>query len=314
MSWYRVAVWLVSSLAATQAQAFIDPPVISPDSPTDTTPITISIRTGICDRFLSYEIIRDLDPVEILIRRIPTQLDPFCNHPIRTVEIPIGVLPVGPHLIRLMFVDNVPPNTTPYLWRELALKVSPSGPPAEVVPVSILQDVWPLLVLGVLIFLVVARRHVWDGRMNSLLVFALALALTPQGEARTYVEVLLAAGGSAPTPEAVVAWGRGDPAGAPGPLQALNAAPFSSVDYFIPEWLRAGGDFKATLDAYPNSPQALLERFVIVEYPDGSNLEKALDAFAEDPHVLAYAVMEEYRFSGVTLQSFGIEESTQAEQ
>ncbi len=162
MSWFRVAVWLVSSLATTQAHAFIDPPAISPENPTDTTPITISIRSGVCDALLSYEIVNDLDPVEIVIRRIRTQSDPFCNQPVVVAEIPIETLPVGTHEVRLMFVYNYPPDAVPFFWQELILDVSPTGPPGAAVPVPFIQNVWLLLILVALIVLSASRRSVWN--------------------------------------------------------------------------------------------------------------------------------------------------------
>src|SRR5438270_11340022 len=75
--------------------------------------------------------------------------------------------------------------------------------------------------------------------------------------------VLLAAGPSAPTPEALVAdVNRGQsPFHLPvQPSKARTALPF-----------RASGETLAQLRAHPDSPRARLERYVILSFPPGVN-------------------------------------------
>lgn len=125
--WFFIA---CLGMLTAEAHAFIDPPVVVPASPTAATPITIEIRNGLCERIYDYTITRSLNPVEAIVHRIPTQLDPLCINPIQTAQIPIGTLPVGTQQLRLLFQIREsmgqPPNP-PYLWLEPTVQVAPAG-------------------------------------------------------------------------------------------------------------------------------------------------------------------------------------------
>jgi serine protease len=315
--WFFIA---CLGMLTADAHAFIDPPVVVPASPTAATPITIEIRNGLCDRIYDYTITSPLNPVELIIHRIPTQLDPLCINPIQTAQIPIGTLPAGTHQLRLLFQIREsmgqPPNP-PYLWLELSVQVAPAGG-SEVMPVHTLSR-WPAIgLLAILVLLGAwARRAITPSGAIILTLIATAGGGIPTlAHAVTHIEVLLSAESEAPTPEQVINWGFSSPPAGPPPLPALAAEPFLAINYFIPERFRAQGDFKAVLDAYPDSPQALLERFVVVTYPDGADIGKALNAYSSDPYVITAAVMEAYDFNSVALQSFGFKEpsATQADQ
>lgn len=93
--------------------------------------------------------------------------------------------------------------------------------------------------------------------------------------------VLLAAGGGAPTPEAVVEshrQGRELPAGL-----AAGGRP-ASVRFALVE--RARGRAKELLEADPESPRARLERYLVLTFPANANLDAIQKALERNPHVL----------------------------
>jgi serine protease len=121
---------------------------------------------------------------------------------------------------------------------------------------------------------------------QALLLAGLALGLAvppaasqelPSGDAVELI-VLLAAGPSTPTPEALaddVNQGR-SPFDLPvQPIGARLALPF-----------RASGGTLAHLQASPDSPRARLERYVILTFPSGVNLEEIKTALAASSKVL----------------------------
>lgn len=320
MFYVRCTVMACLTLLACQANAFIDPPVIAPLSPTDETPVSVEVRNGLCDRIFDYTITSPVNPVEVILHRIPTQQDPLCINPIQTAVVPLGVLPAGTHQVRLLFQIRESmgsPPSPPFLWQELSVTVAPSGT-LEPVAVPVVSGRLVLLVLLVLVALTARGRL--PSRTASFMaaagVFAATGLLPAPASAAIHVEVLISSDSAAPTPEQIVDWGFSTPPVGTPPLPALAVEPFLAIDFFIPERFRAKGDFKAILDEYPDSPQALLERFIVVTYPDNANLQKVLDAFAEDSFAVAAAVMETYDFDAVTLESYGFKDpsSSQADQ
>src|SRR5690554_1378866 len=67
MFYVRCTVMACLTLLACQANAFIDPPVIAPLSPTDETPVSVEVRNGLCDRIFDYTITSPVNPVEVIL-------------------------------------------------------------------------------------------------------------------------------------------------------------------------------------------------------------------------------------------------------
>src|SRR3546814_677822 len=111
-------------LWSCSAQAFIDPPVITPEHPTTETQVEVSIRNGVCDALLSYSVEIIADAVEVTIRKIPTQDDPLCNYPIIEAVVRLPILPAGTHPLSIYFQDNEPPNALPVLWFQTILDIA----------------------------------------------------------------------------------------------------------------------------------------------------------------------------------------------
>jgi len=106
--------------------------------------------------------------------------------------------------------------------------------------------------------------------------------------------VLLAAIPGAPTPEAIVAGFsrqqllRGNPTSAsatPQPLPgSLGTGSPVRVYYALPE--RAQGEALEQLRAEPNGLRAILERYLVLSYPPGTDLAAVKAALAADPNIL----------------------------
>lgn len=114
-----------------------------------------------------------------------------------------------------------------------------------------------------------------------LLLFSISGWSQP-AEERLRLYVMLAADPGAPTPEDVVEdW---DFSSTP-PTTGLGAESPVTAWYLLPR--RAGGDFKALLDANPETARARLERYIVVEYPSDSNLNDAMSALDADSNIEA---------------------------
>jgi serine protease len=92
--------------------------------------------------------------------------------------------------------------------------------------------------------------------------------------------VLLAQGGGAPTPDEVVEQARQK-----RPLPAgLGAGNPEKVEFGISQ--RASGELLEHLLAHPESPRAMLERYLVFTYPAQANLGAIAEALRRSPHVL----------------------------
>ncbi len=94
--------------------------------------------------------------------------------------------------------------------------------------------------------------------------------------------MLLSADQNAPSAASIVE-GFDFAAGGSSPLPGLAAESPQDAEYLIPT--RATGAFAEYLSAYPDSPRARLERYIIVQYPGGANLTSARNALLADPAV-----------------------------
>lgn len=119
---------------------------------------------------------------------------------------------------------------------------------------------------------------------GSLFVFVLFPPLTwsQPAEERLRLYVMLAGTAEAPTPEEVVEdWDFSSPP----PTEGLGAQKPMTAWYLLPR--RAEGDFKALLDANPDTARSRLERYIVVEYPGESSLDEAMSALNADSNIEA---------------------------
>ncbi len=70
--------------------------------------------------------------------------------------------------------------------------------------------------------------------------------------------------------------------------------------------LRAEGDFRAWLDAHPESPRARLERYLVVHYDAAIDLRRVIEDLRADPWVEAAYEPPSRQMSSIELVDFGI--------
>jgi subtilase family protein len=145
-----------------------------------------------------------------------------------------------------------------------------------------------------------------NGCVTALLLLAL-FARSPAAHAQDappnrIIELLLTTAPGAPTPQQLVDY-YAHPHGPP-PLYALGVVPPEFVQYFLSE--RAEGDYLAWLERNPNSMGALLERYLLVVYPEGTDMVRALSVLQADPYVQGAVTPLEMDFSSASLIDFNV--------
>src|SRR5690606_35173842 len=79
------------------------------------------------------------------------------------------------------------------------------------------------------------------------------------------------------------------------------------VTYLLP--LSAEGDFKERLLLHPDTPRAKLERYVVIVYPNHTDLDGVMAALEDEPGVDAVGAPKPLSFSGAGLTHFTVETS-----
>ena len=121
------------------------------------------------------------------------------------------------------------------------------------------------------------------------------------------VELLVTTAPGAPTPEQIIAYFE-RPSGAP-PLQGLAVENPLSAEFLLSH--RADGDFLQRLREHQDSVRAKLERYLLVVYPDGADLERAVGALRADPYVASAQEPIPMDFSSVDLVDFPLSTTRQ---
>jgi hypothetical protein len=118
------------------------------------------------------------------------------------------------------------------------------------------------------------------------------------------VELLLTSAPGAPTPEALIDYYT-HPATGAAPLAALEVVRPLRIEYLLAR--RAEGDFLERLQANPGSVRAELERYLLVVYPDGADLDRAVAALRADPYVASAQEPLPMRFNSAELIDFDVD-------
>ncbi|NCT67201.1 MAG: S8 family serine peptidase [Rhodanobacteraceae bacterium] len=308
---HRVALMmaLVCLFFAQAAQAFFDTPYLAPAQPVAGQTVSIVIRGGECDAIVSFpgypKITQEGNAITILFNGVRYTNPILCNIDVGTASFPVGSFPPGSYTLRVALrypgplgsfvVDTL--GTIPFT-------VSPAVTPP--VPAPALGG------LGLyLLAFALAALAAWVLRARRSALWLVALASLPLGARaqdappNRVIQVLLSTAAGAPTPDELVNYYRAIPRRAgPPPLQALTVGDPQQAAWLLP--VRASGDFLAHLQANPDSTRAMLERYVVVLYPEGTDLKPALAALQADPYVAAAYEPLPMRFSSVSLTSFDV--------
>ena len=273
-----LAVFMLA-LCTQVTHAFVDPPVILPADPIAGQAMYVSVRSGVCDGFLSDEpaqVIRTGNTVRVLLEGVH-ELDPLhCNLPEYTNVYPVGSFEAGSYTFQ---IDRhyVPFGGSSVTETLRTLQIVIAGVPAVPLPA-----IGTLAVIATVFALLAAAAFRLRRRHPGLLALPL-LALLPlhsdAQEPNRYIKVLVSTEPGAPTAYDLVHYLDFSPPSGPPPLEAFNVISPAGVTYLLP--LRASGDFLAYLEANPESVRARLERYVLVAYTAQTDL-RILDRAAVD--------------------------------
>ncbi len=297
---------LVCNLYATAASAFIDPPVLVPPNPVAGETVSVSIRHGDCDGFISAppQISREGNAIHMLLASVHYDDPLWCQVWIGTTVFPVGLFQPGDYTLHVeRFYETQIPTTIFETLANVTFTVSGAVAPVALPATSITGAL--LLILGVIV--IVWRTHA--ARRTHLRVPLLLVALMfPLGtSAQTpghIIEVLLSGAPGAPTPDEVVYWSDTSPGGGDPPLEAFDIVAPISVNFALS--YRANPELQAWLDVNPESDRAKLERYILVKYPEDIDVEAALQSLLDDDDVEAAYVSIPVELSSVSLHGFSV--------
>jgi serine protease len=288
----RIGLLLLSLLVAFEAGAYVDPPTFFPANPSSHHVVVMNFRTGYCDSFAPEEY-RAADVsvngefVDVVIDGIAETGVHCIFPPVTENSYSIGRFAAGSYQVRLFrrsFNPPFPVGTVPYFVAPLEI----SNPKPASIP-----GFGPAA--GALLTLIVATVACFVLRnartcVVSAMIFA-GILTTSDGFAASElggpidpvkrISVLLSGANGAPTPENIVQ--HDFASAAKPPLAGLEAEqPIAAAFLMLP---RAEAEFSSYLRESPDLPRAKLERYVVVTYSNGSDVDAALQALKSDPFV-----------------------------
>ncbi len=227
----HVASLLVLALVAlfsSRADAFFDPPWITPEHPTLGDNIVLNIHYGVCDAILGEEgypqITREDNAIRIRWygQHWPEgSSDLLCAFPIATYPFPLGTFPAGDYTVtaELAYRDffGVPDVLT---IGDVSFLVA-GAPGVDVKPVSTLGEVGAVALVMLLLGWALCKL-----RQHSAGMLLLALAwISPGADAQeATIRVLVSNAPGAPTPSAVLTWVNSPIHGSSPPLVSFKSA------------------------------------------------------------------------------------------
>jgi hypothetical protein len=300
---------------ARNADAFIDPPYLTPERPTAGEVVAVNIRSGGCDAILGIpgypEVTQEIHSIRIVVWSA-SYTDPIlCYYTPGISTYAVGAYPPDSYTLQVdrEYFGDLGGIQTETLG---VIPFTVSGPTAQPAALPALNSIGSGVLILALAGGVVRRR----GHVTARILLAAALApLAPSGHAQTaspdstpanhLVELLVTTAPGAPTPDQIIAYFE-SPTGAP-PLQALRVENPTSAEFLLGQ--RAAGDFLRRLQEHPDSVRAKLERYLLVVYPDGADLERAVSALRADPYVAAAQEPVPMEFSSVDLADFQVDDA-----
>jgi len=99
---------LLLTFVAQSAQAFIDPPWITPTAPRANETVSVNIRGGLCDGTVFLpgypQITQEGNAIRIIEYGVHEDFEDFCFYPIGTLTEPIGAFPPGDYMLTVDFL------------------------------------------------------------------------------------------------------------------------------------------------------------------------------------------------------------------
>ncbi len=302
----RVLVASLLWLTCPLARAYFDPPWITPEQPLAGQVVSVNIHGGICDVIFNepgYPRITQVGDTITIRFWGARRFDPlFCIFGVGTAVRPLGAYPPGTYTLIVELEYEI--RTAPYVLVDVIgsvpFTVRGGGSEPVAVPTASRWGLPGAAVLLMLAALVALRRR---GVLVLLALIALPAGVRAQDEpsVASTIHVLTTTPAIA---GAVVAWYRATPPIGLPPLPGLTAGEPMFATWLLPQ--RAEGDALARLRNHPDSARAMLERMLVVRYPERTDLHAALAALRADPLVLSATIPMQTTPSSVELQDYGI--------
>ena len=300
---------LLLMLASLPAQAFFDPPYVTPAQPQSGETVYMNIRGGECDAIAGWpgdpdrypQITQEGNAITILWFGL-RETDPlFCDLGVGTVTHALGSYPAGDYTltVKLLYLSLL----TPSGFQIDTLGVVPfmvAGGPAPSTPIGA-PTLGRFGLLAIVVLLAGAAMFTLRCRFHWLL---LVLLLPPALRAQDAPPMIAVLTQDASTAAAIVDYYRATPRSGSPPLESLGTGDPLHGTWLLP--LRASGDFRQRLDAHPDSVRARLERMLVVAYPEGTDLAGPLAALRADPQVRSADIPPQTQPSSVELVEFGV--------
>ena len=209
MSIHRHAVSLAIALLlfAQSAQAFFDPPFVTPAEPIAGHTVSVNVRLGICDDIIEMagfpQITQSGNAIRIVFFGAHRTSSEECIYPVGTLTQPIGAYSAGSYTLQVdLYYSNYPFGYTTMTIGTVPFSVT--GGPSETVAAPVNDPVALMLLVLALVGIValVLRR-----RRSCLLVFLLVgVPFGARAQDVPTIHVLVAGASGAPTPAQIVAY------------------------------------------------------------------------------------------------------------
>ena len=166
----RSLIFLTLMLLSQLAQAFVDPPTLSPTNPTEGQTVSVSIRVGQCDGLPggAEQITQTGNSIRILLNSYHAFDSEFCNIIVGVRTFPLGAYPAGSYTVQIdrTYEAVLPPRTIVETLGILPFTVTGAAAPAVLPTTGFIG----LLALFATILLVAApvlrRRQLYRNTSN----------------------------------------------------------------------------------------------------------------------------------------------------
>ncbi|TDR37339.1 subtilase family protein [Tahibacter aquaticus] len=301
-SWIRTVIVLVLLVVAFPSSAYVLPPTLIPPAPRAEDVVGFEIPYGECDLFYGSETPIPVTQSGMTIKAVVPSIHQtniaFCLFGNGVARYQTRAFPPGAYTFQ---IDR---TYTGFLGNQIvetiaAIPFTVTGSPPQEVPIPALGA--PALALLTLGLFLLSRK-----RLAPFL--CLALLLTGQdASAQTYapnvVQLLVRADVGDPSSDDVLNYLNSSPRSPKPPIANLDVGNPTGARYLLQQ--RAEGDFLDYLNANPQSSRAKLERYLIVEYPTGTNLTTVISTLSAEPQVLHISKPLPIRFSSAVLIGYG---------
>ena len=298
----RIASVLFALCFSSMANAYVNPPIFTPEQPAAGELVSMAVTFGDCDIYGEYP----LDPTAfprverngntIRVTLYGYQYDDLilCTMPETTRVIQLGAYEAGTYTVQLVRTHE---TEVGFVYSDILQSVIAVG--AGVSEATPLPAVGSMAIIVLIVILGVLGLRARAKCKYQFLILPLCImmaaasiatdAAAADNIALKQVNVLLSQAPGAPTADEVIDFLENG-GGSEPPLQSLLVGSPVGAHYLLP--FRASGDFKRMLEEKPDSPRAWLERFIVIQYSADTNLENVVNALRVDEFVVSATLPE----------------------